>query len=296
MADDNAMIHRNRPNDRFTIIDNQILQDPEISMDAQGLATYMLSLPSDWKLRPKQIWNSKNIGRNRVYKAFDELIELGYMQRTVENDAVIYRLSAYKEFKDPLPQIRETPLPENGETPLPGFRDTTKTTKTKHNINKVNDRATPSLTLSKEGSKSLDSRKRHANAHLAGLTQEQMDIFEWLKKQGINSHEDTLAWWARTYTLKRLEEVIKEAKIRKARSLGAYMQKILKTGVSVVSGRIEKNKETAQVFKDFHDWNDLEIHQKYATFENGTIEISFDMEPDAFNEYLRAKYEYVGRS
>lgn len=79
-VDDDITIERRRPNETFTIIGNELLQDPDMSADAQMVATYLLSLPKDWVIRPRHIWKSKNIGRDRVYKAINELIELGYME------------------------------------------------------------------------------------------------------------------------------------------------------------------------------------------------------------------------
>lgn len=96
-------IHRKRANDSYTMIANEILQDKEISTDALSVAVYILSLPSDWIIKPKHIWKAKNIGRDRVYKALDELCELGYMKKELVkrenlNSGYRYHLSAFKEY------------------------------------------------------------------------------------------------------------------------------------------------------------------------------------------------------
>jgi hypothetical protein len=71
------------------------------------------------------------------------------------------------------------------------------------------------------------------------------------------------------------------------------MQKLLKKGAVVQSGRVEKNALAAQQFKDLFEWDGLEIHKKYASIKlaHHDIEIDFNMSPVDFNEYLLQKYK-----
>lgn len=151
---------------------------------------------------------------------------------------------------------------------------------------KVNDGASPSLTSSINDKRSLYKGK-------AKYTADQMDTFEWLKSLNLDTSEATLSWWARSYTLSRLDEVHREALKRKPRSIGAYMQKLLKKAAVVVSGRVELNAEFCKLFKELRNWTSLEIHQKYASINRGnhSIEIDFNMEPEAFKDYLCQKHE-----
>lgn len=127
----------------------------------------------------------------------------------------------------------------------------------------------------------------------AKYSSDQIDALEWLKSLGLDTSDSTLSWWARTYPLSRLDEVHREAVKRKPKSLGAYMQKLLKKQAIVVSGRVELNAEFTECFKALRNWNSLEIHQKYASINRGshTIEIDFNMEPEAFRDYLEQKYQ-----
>ena len=187
------------------------------------------------------------------------------------------------------------PICPNGQMDLPnqanGFAQEgrpiplTKTT-TNSSVFEVNDTASPSLTSSINDKRSLYKGK-------ARYSQEQLDSLHWLKSLNLDTSEATLSWWARTYPLSRLDEVHREAVKRKPKSLGAYMQRLLKQGSVVVSGRVELNAEFAQCFKALRNWNSLEIHQKYASINRGNhnIEIDFNMEPEAFRDYLEQKYE-----
>lgn len=149
--------------------------------------------------------------------------------------------------------------------------------------------AAPSMPFSPKRKGSLYKGK-------AKFTEDQRNTLNWLETLGIDTSHDTLSWWARTYTLTRLQEVHREATRKKRRSIGAYMQKLLKTGVAVVSGRIEVNAEFCQLFKDLNAWHNLEIFQKYAKVNLGSHseEIPFDMEPESFLRYLAQKYETLG--
>lgn len=117
--DQNPTIQVDRLEEDFTMLSRHLLQDPDISMDAQGVATFLLSLPkvkkngTPWEIYPKHVWKSKNIGRDRVYKAINELCCLGYMKKEVEkrgnlNGKTTYFISSLKKYlRDPGSQDNE---------------------------------------------------------------------------------------------------------------------------------------------------------------------------------------------
>lgn len=153
-----------------------------------------------------------------------------------------------------------------------------------------------SLTRRKDGSRSLDRPKEKRSSARKPwkelLTPEQRDSFEWLKMQGIDSDEDTLAHWAKTYSLSRLEEVYAETVQKKRKSIGAYMQKLLKSGAIVTTGRVEINRAFAQEFKEFHQWHGMKIYQKYAKVlmpSGAESEIDFNQDPEDFINNLDLK-------
>lgn len=138
----------------------------------------------------------------------------------------------------------------------------------------------------------LEPREKKKKAWKDLLTPDQRDSFEWLMLQGIDSSEDTLAFWARTYSLSRLQEVHQEALKKHKKSLGAYMQKLLKACAVVSSGRVAVNRELCEEFKAFNSWHSLEVFEKYAKFSRAgvEIEIDFNMDPEDFAKYLLEKY------
>lgn len=150
--------------------------------------------------------------------------------------------------------------------------------------------AAPSLTQSIKKKTSLFKGK-------ATFSDEQRFCLEWLKTLQLDTEEDTLSWWARTYPMMRLDEVHREAVKRNPASVGAYMHKLLKKQAIVVSGRIELNAEFAKEFKAMYQWSALELHPKYALVKHGNheIEIDFNMEHEAFKDYLFQKYDNLNR-
>lgn len=110
--DDECNIERCTANQNFSIIPNEILQHPTMSSDAQMVLTYLLSCKDDWVIKPKNVWKAKNISRDHVYKAFEELIDLGYMLRIVTQvgnlkNSVKYKVSYFKKFLR-RPESRDT--------------------------------------------------------------------------------------------------------------------------------------------------------------------------------------------
>ena len=236
-------------------------------------------------------WTEKMI-RTRV----KELVSLGILMVGNFNEKKYDRTIWYAfvdEAKFGVQDIQ--PICPNGQMDLPNRANgsahlgkpipLTKTT-TNSFVYDVNEGASPSLTSSINDKGSLYKGK-------AKYSESQIDSLEWLRSLNLDTSDATLSWWARNYPLSRLDEVYRETIKRKPKSIGAYMQKLLKKAVIVVSGRIELNAEFTECFKALRNWNSLEIHQKYASINRGshTIEIDFNMEPEAFRDYLEQKYQ-----
>jgi len=126
------------------------------------------------------------------------------------------------------------------------------------------------------------------------LTPEQSQSLDWLLHQNIDTTSETLAWWAREYSLKRLEQVFLESKKKKRDSIGAYMQKLLKSNAILETSNSEKNRSFAQDFKQANNWHSLEITQKYVkiyTPNGSTLDLYFEINPESFFEGILKMYE-----
>ena len=63
----------------FTIIDNKLLQNPNLSAKAKGIACYLLSLPDDWIIHQEELTKHFTDGLSAIKSGVKELKEHGYI-------------------------------------------------------------------------------------------------------------------------------------------------------------------------------------------------------------------------
>jgi hypothetical protein len=66
---------------KFTIVPNQIMDDPTISFRAKGIYAYLRSKPDDWEFRVPNIVRAGKEGRDAIQNALGELECAGYLER-----------------------------------------------------------------------------------------------------------------------------------------------------------------------------------------------------------------------
>ena len=114
------MIIRTPKRKNYTVVRNEVIRDERLSWKAKGLLVYLLSLPDDWELHPKEIqWHGKD-GRDSVYSGIRELIDCGYMIREqFRREDGKFREFAYVVHEVPLvlSSVRDTGFPYADESP-----------------------------------------------------------------------------------------------------------------------------------------------------------------------------------
>lgn len=128
------------------------------------------------------------------------------------------------------------------------------------------------------------------------LTKEQTAIYEWLKRENINTDDETLCYWAKTYTSKRIKEVVNFAKTRKAngqniRNIGGWIQKFLKTNQVIVNESCKINQSFLKQFLNEMGWNDLLVYEKYVRDKITGEDLSLTIAPDVFKIAIEALYQ-----
>ena len=118
---------------KFTSIPNTILQS-DMSMDAVGTLCYILSLPDDWVIHKLQIAKRFNVGKDKMYKVFDELEENGYFlsiekrkaDGTFSYDYIVYDIPFNGEKESELQSITvsEKPQAEKPQAEKPTLQNT----------------------------------------------------------------------------------------------------------------------------------------------------------------------------
>lgn len=81
---DNFII-KNHHTENYTTIYNSFAQDKSLTLELRGFGIYLLSMPSNWNINPNQLRLELNIGRDKVTKLINDLIENGYMFKQQKN-------------------------------------------------------------------------------------------------------------------------------------------------------------------------------------------------------------------
>ena len=84
MNTDNFII-KNHHTQNYTTIYNSFAQDKSLTLELRGFGIYLLSMPSNWNINPNQLRLELNIGRDKVTKLINDLIEKGYMFKQQKN-------------------------------------------------------------------------------------------------------------------------------------------------------------------------------------------------------------------
>lgn len=75
------MIVSKQYKDNFVQVDRFLIQDENLSLQAKGLASYLLSLPKSWNVNLALVAKKLNISKASLYKYLKELINNGYLQK-----------------------------------------------------------------------------------------------------------------------------------------------------------------------------------------------------------------------
>lgn len=123
------------------------------------------------------------------------------------------------------------------------------------------------------------------------LTKEQLEIYFWLKTKDLNTDDDTLNYWVRTYKAERLKEVVNFAHKRISegqdiRNIGGWVHRLLKTGLAVVNDDCQVNQNLAYDFARVNQWTELVIYEKYVRDKITDSDLSLTMTKDEFARAL----------
>jgi hypothetical protein len=81
----------------FTITDNRIMQNSQLSFEARGLYFYMISLPNGWEFSEARLAKNGGIGLDKCKRILKELFEIGLVKREFTHKKG-YKKSIYTLF------------------------------------------------------------------------------------------------------------------------------------------------------------------------------------------------------
>ncbi len=112
-------IHRGTPHENFTVLRNEIFDHEELSMEALGLLTFLISRPRDWKVNQAHLKKRFGLGRDKFQRIMRELIKAGYVERRQgrSEDESTFGTVQYHVFDTPI-KDRETLDSQQPENPV----------------------------------------------------------------------------------------------------------------------------------------------------------------------------------
>lgn len=120
-------IIRRKRKDRFTIVDNRSAEDENLSYEALGLLTYLLSRPDDWQIQIDQLKGRGGIGKHKIRRIVKELSDAHYMahERYRDADSGAFIGGRYTVYDEPQTEKCSTPVPvsDGEEAHVPLNRD-----------------------------------------------------------------------------------------------------------------------------------------------------------------------------
>ena len=141
-------IFRNKQENKFAVIPNELLSDENLSWKAKGVLSYLLSLPTDWKIYTEEIAKHSTDGIDSLNSTINELINAGYIERDkirgTKGRFGGYEYSVYQEVT--VTDISKNGLSKNGVSKN-GKSKATNTNSTKTNSTKTNHTKTEYIIL-----------------------------------------------------------------------------------------------------------------------------------------------------
>lgn len=91
-----TIIRAERPQNKFAIIRNEVLQDQNLSFRARGILASILSRPDNWRCSAWDLANEGKEGRGAILTALTELETYGYLKRLkMQDSAGQWRTESY---------------------------------------------------------------------------------------------------------------------------------------------------------------------------------------------------------
>ena len=84
-------IIKNNHKTNYTIIYNKFIQDKDLNLELIGLGSYLLNKPPNWVINISQLSYDLNVGKDKLLRLINHLIDLGYMYRHKKDIAFVRR-------------------------------------------------------------------------------------------------------------------------------------------------------------------------------------------------------------
>jgi len=176
-------------NNNFTIVNNQIIENKNLSWKAKGILIYLISRPDDWQVYIKDLINRACDGEKALRSGLKELEENGYLNKKIERDSkgrfvktIYYIYDTPEENKNFYPIYQNRKVDKNTiKQPFSQKRNVEKrnTEKEVHNNTNINN---------------MNHTKKKKEEKKENLPENFNEFLNWLKEQRISFIKDIYFW------------------------------------------------------------------------------------------------------
>ncbi|WP_395652669.1 hypothetical protein [Brevundimonas sp.] len=87
-----SKITRQKRTDNFTVVNNDVIQNKDLSWAAKGMLVYLLHLPDNWQINVADLSNRSKNGRDGTAGIIKELMTAGYISRVkIKNEKAQFK-------------------------------------------------------------------------------------------------------------------------------------------------------------------------------------------------------------
>ena len=107
---------KNHIRDNFTIVQNEIINDKDLTLEAKGLYLYFASKPTGWDFSLNGILSQNKLSRTKLIRIIKELEKSGWLKKTKRREGKKVLSNLYELMEKKQPQTSKTPSESNFET------------------------------------------------------------------------------------------------------------------------------------------------------------------------------------
>jgi len=112
-----SKITRQKRKENFTVVNNDILQNSNLSWAAKGMLVYLLHLPDNWQINVADLSNRSKNGRDGTAGIIKELMNTGYISRVkIKNEKAQFKGYDYTVTDEPVNGKAVNGLSEDGSS------------------------------------------------------------------------------------------------------------------------------------------------------------------------------------
>ena len=94
--------------DNYSVMPNDLINNDRLDADSLAVLVYLLSKPSNWIVKPTNIQNRFQYGKEKTYKIIKVLMDERYIYRQVHRVENKYDGYTYYVYDSPFPDFQET--------------------------------------------------------------------------------------------------------------------------------------------------------------------------------------------